>query len=568
LTAIPERVDLAIIIVNARLVLAVLDECAQLGIPAAVIMATGFAEAGGDGATAAQRIGEIANAHQIRLCGPGSFGLIAVRERVSAYMSPLRGELKPGPIAVVTQSGSLVNVIVTLGQERQLGFSYLASAGSEAGLIASDYFLFFVEDERTRVIAAVVEQFRDPEALVRVAERAAELGKPLVVLKLGRSEAARRASIAHTGALAGSAEFHDAVFRRYGISAVANLDEFMETASLLAKARLPRGPRVGVVSVSGGDCVLATDVAARVGVQLPQFSEQTQQSIRALVPEAGLSSNPFDVGMRPLWESGLFGKALELVASDPNVDLVAARLNPAIGLFREMGPVAANHDVPVLTFTRATQTLSPEQYNVSEEIGVPILQEVERSLKAIKHLVDYAAFQRGRKSRGKTSRRSAPPSEEIENTLSGDRRVLTETDSKRVLAWYGIPVTRERLVQSADEAVSAATGLGYPVAMKLMSPEIVHKTEAGAIRVGVGSQAEIRSTYAELLAAGRQVPGAQIDGVLVQEMAPPGIELMLGMIHDDQLGPGIVFGLGGFSWKSSRRRLCEFRRWTPRRRPA
>jgi acyl-CoA synthetase (NDP forming) len=545
LRAVPGPVDLAIVILNAQLVPGVMEECAALGVGAVTIMSTGFAEAGGEGAATAKRIGEIAHANQIRLCGPGSFGTISVHDRVSAFMAPFRSGIRPGSVSVLTQSGSLVNAIIALGHERRLGFSFLASAGSEAGLMATDYLSFYLEDEATKVIGAIVEQFRDPAAFVRVAERAAELGKPLIVLKLGRSEAAQRATLAHTGALAGSPEFHDALFRRYGVSAVNNLDEFMEALSLFTQSRLPRGDRVGILSVSGGDGVLASDVAARLGITLAPLTEETQAKVRALIPEAGLTANPVDIGMRPLWESGLFGKALDILASDPNVDLLAARFNPDIRLFAEMEAVVQGHDIPVVTFTRATQALSPEAYDISERIGVPIVQEVEKGLTAINHLLKYAESRRRRDAGRPSARLSAPAPEMVREARAGGRTVLTEADSKRVLAAYGFPVTRETLVGSADEAVRAADRIGYPVALKLMSPEILHKTEAGALAVGLRSETDVRTGYGRIVAAGLRVPGAHVDGVLVQEMAPSGIELMLGVTRDADYGLGIVFGLGG-----------------------
>jgi acetyltransferase len=487
----------------------------------------------------------IADSAQLRLCGPGSFGIISVHDHLSAYMAPFRGGIRAGSIAVLTQSGSLINGIVGLGQERQMGFSLLASAGSEAGLTATDYLSFFVEDPSTHVVAAVIEQFRDPAAWVRVAARAAELGKPMVVLKLGRSEIARQATIAHTGALAGSPEFHDAVFRRYGVCSVGNLDELIETASLLAQAPLPRGPRVGILSVSGGDCVLASDVAARIGLQLASLSEHTQAGLRALISEVGLTVNPVDIGMRPLWEPGLFGKALQLVADDPSVDVLAVRFNPDVTLFGEMQPVAEKPGLPVVSFTRATQALSAETYAISHAIGVPILQEVEKGFTAVHHLTQYAEFQRRRAATGPCTRRSPPAERAVAEILTRQQAVLTEVESKKLLAHYGFPVTAEVLVDSEAEAVRAADQMGYPVALKVMSPQIVHKTEANVVALNLRSDRDVRAAYVRVVAAAARVAGADVHGVLVQEMALPGTELVLGATRDAEFGLGIVVGLGG-----------------------
>lgn len=540
LSALPERVDLAIVTVNAAASVDVVEICAEIGVPAAVVMATGFGEAGEEGAELARRLANAARRGDVRLCGPGTFGLVSIVDRVAAYIAPVPRTLRPGPVAVVTQSGSLVNMVLALGDERRLGFTYAVSSGSEASLTVADYVEWTLADERTRVVAVVAEQLRDVATFVRAAEGAARDGKGIVFLKLGRSEAARRASLAHTGALVGSADAYDALFRRLGVHSVRTLDELLETTNLLAAAREPAGRRVAVISVSGGDGVLATDAAARAGVEIPSLAVSTTQAIRAIVSDAGFAANPVDTGMRPIFERGLLAGVVRAVAADPVVDLIAVRLPPTIESFRELGSTV-DVSQPVVAFTRASQTLGPEWWSASEEMRVPIAQETAGAFVALRHLMDHAAFSRRAAVR---AARTSSPSARLDELLARPPRVLDPDESAALLQEYGIAVAAQRVVHSPDDAGRAAEALGFPVAAKLVSPDVLHKTEIRALRLGIADAAAAASAYSELEAlAGAS--GARFGGVLIQRMASPGLEILVGMLRDPQIGPIVVCGLGG-----------------------
>lgn len=543
LAALPGPVDLAVITVNAAAAVDVVRDCAAAGIPAVLVMATGFSEAGPAGAGLARELTAIAAEHGTLLCGPGTFGLVAVPGRLAAYIAPVPVTLRPGPVAVITQSGSLVNMILSLGDERRLGFTYAVSAGSEASLTLSDYLAWVLEDDATRVVAVVAEQLRDPNGFVRAAMRATALGKPIVMLKLGRSEAAQRASLAHTGALVGAPEVHEAVFRHHGVRSVRNLDELIETTALLAGARLPAGRGVAIVSVSGGDCVLATDVASRVGLEVPPFAAATVEALRSALPDGGLATNPVDAGMRPIWERGLFAAVIGSVADDPAIDLIAARLPPTIAAFRDLAGGAAGRSKPIVAFTRATQSLDPALWLAAEELGVPIVQEMEKGFTAIAHLIDHAAFMRS-SARQRAPRRSRPDAPRVASLLTAGSAVLGPAASAALLLEYGIPVARQAFAKTADEAAGAAAKIAGPLAMKLISPDVLHKADVGGIRLRVEGGANVRAAFNELITVAR-ASGARADGVLIQAMAAPGTELLLGMIGDREFGPIIVCGLGG-----------------------
>lgn len=539
-SALPGPPDLVVVAVKAPLVPAVLNECAEFGVPTAIIMSTGFAEAGPAGAALAHQISEIAQRHRMRICGPGSFGIISVRARVSAYMTSIRGGLRRGGLGVVAQSGSLLNALVQGGVERRLGFSYLVSTGSEAGLTSADFLSFFARDDETRVVVAIIEQIRDVEAFRNGAEQLAEMHKPLVVLKLGRSDTAQKASAAHTGALAGSSDFYDAFFRRHGVRSVQTLDELVETATLLGASARPRGGRVAVVTISGGDCVLASDVAARCGIVLPTLTERTQEGLRQLLPEIVMTANPVDIGTRPLWEAGLLRDALNVTLADPAVDMIATRLPPTPTLFEEIGRVNSDSAKPVIAFTRLTQSLDHQYREISDRIGVPILQEVEKAFKAMKHLSAFAGDDASRRSPSAARRVTS----QLEDFSPLRTLAVGPSESKWLLESYGIQMARHRLVATEREAIEAAKELGYPVVLKLVSADVLHKTDIGAVRTGLTSDAQVTSVFKEFALLGLR-PSIRADRILVQEMIPSGVEVFVGMSRDPQFGPGLVFGLGG-----------------------
>lgn len=561
--AIPGGVDLAIVVVQSRLVMDVLGQCERAQVGAINIITSGFGEQADDLAHERQeQIRAFAARTGIRIVGPNCLGNLSVPAKLGAISGPF-GQLKPGPVALALQSGLLAYSLVLPAFDREMGFTYVVTTGNEADLDAIDLISYFVEDEQTRVIGAFIEQFRDADKLLEVAERAADAGKPIVVLKIGRSEAGRRSALAHTGSLVGSDEVADAVMRQHGIIRVHNLDEMTETLAAFYTDRLPQGPGVGAIYVSGGAAGLISDLSADLGIALPDLAPATVERLEKVIPEFGTVGNPLDTtgmgGAIPeLMEGALVG-----MAEDPSIHTV---------IYGQAYPVSVDLDTPTgqvmqniteryptkvfVAVALVTGAIAPAVKRGTRELatnttvlwgGVPFLQGAENGLKAIRSLNLYADFVRERGRR-------APVAVTNLDVIAQARAIvaeagglpLVERRAKELLALYGLPVTRERLAMSADKAVAAAREIGYPVVLKIESPQITHKTDAGGVLLGIESDEAVRAGFDRILASAASYdPTARVDGVLVGELAAPGRELILGMTQDTQFGPVVAVGVGG-----------------------
>ncbi len=576
LDAIPGGVDKAIIVVPSRLVLDVLGQAELAGVAAVNIITSGFGEQG-DGA-AHQRQEEIrafARRTGIRVVGPNCLGLISTPAKMIAIWGPY-DHVPRGPIGLVFQSGLLAYCVVTPTSERGFGYSYVITTGNEADLDATDFMRYYVEDDETHVIGCFIEQFRDPQKFLRVAAMAAERRKPLVILKVGRSEGGRRAAQAHTGSLVGSDAIADAIMRQYGVVRVDNLDEMNETLAVFHAKRLPRGSGVGAIFSSGGACGLVSDVAQSLGIALPPLAPQTVERLQAVIPDFGTVGNPLDVTGQAASRPEITEGAFIAMAEDPNIDIV---------LYGQAVPEQFDLATPVGAVLRKMPERYPDKLFLLMSLvvgrvregrregrepaepvmhwdGVPFLQGADNGLRAVRSLIQYTEFQRARREAAVGSRQSAadsvliPPKGHPESSVLVEQAraliaaargtPLVERTAKEVLALYGIPVTRESLATTADAAVAAARAIGYPVVLKIESPDIAHKTEAGGVLLDVRDDAAAWAGFETIIAnARRYKPDARIAGVLVQEMATGGREMILGMTRDPAYGPAVAVGLGG-----------------------
>jgi acyl-CoA synthetase (NDP forming) len=400
------------------------------------------------------------------------------------------------------------------------------------------------------VIAAYVEGFKDAGRLVALGRKALAAGKPLLVWKVGNSEAGAKAAASHTANLGGAPALYRAAFRQAGAIEVSDVTDLADCAHALLAKRLPRGNRVAVVTISGGAGILMADRCADAGLELPALDPATLEKLRAIVPTFAALNNPIDVTAGILDDPGMFREALRLIAADPNVDMIAlplAAVGGAIGtaLAREVAALRRETDVPILVAWNAPEESTREAYAILADAGVPRYRTPVRCARGLDALWQYA------RARRRLTEIQAEPTPKIERpeqraALRGRSRDVAEFEAKRVLAAYGIPVTRETLVRSRDEAMGAAAEIGFPVALKIQSPDIPHKTEAGGVRIGVKDRDAVGMAFDEIVAnARRHVPDAAIDGVLVQEMVSGGTEVILGVNNDPLFGPAIMFGLGG-----------------------
>ncbi len=534
LAELPEPVDLAIVLVPPPAVPTVLEEAAGR-IGAAIVIAAGFAETGDPADVARQReIVEIARRGGFRVCGPNVIGVANLPVGLMASGSSYYTEGPVGSIGFVSQSGSLFAGALPAALERAVGLSVVVSSGNEADLGLADYLAYMLDDPRTTVMAAYVESIRDPAALERVALRARERRKPIVLMKTGRTRKAQVAAQAHSAAVAGDDALYDAWLRRLGVIRVETVNDLFDTAALLSQ--LPAGWRTGGgrlagVTDAGGAGSLLADAAERYGLEVADLADDTMRKLQDVSPPDLVAGNPLDTsGYRHTIDQ--YREAVLAFARDESVDWLVSVIRPSryseqrLGVLTELAPTL---EKPlVLTWM---DTYIPESYRqFLRGSGLAAVQGVEDCLRAI------AAATRWSQSV------SAPlPCAPRRQPVVPPRRDLMEHEAKRLLAELGVATTREKLARDADGAAAAAAEIGYPVALKLMAPGLLHKTDAGAVRLGIADEAELRAHAAELLALR---PDAE--GVLVQEMVPPGLELFVGVSKEPgPLPPLITVGIGG-----------------------
>jgi acyl-CoA synthetase (NDP forming) len=537
LAALPEVPDAVVVSVPVAGALKVLEEAAAVQIPAAVLFSEGFADAGTEeGQLRNTALLKFAGESGMAISGPNSMGILSRARHYAASFMRLPKDLKTGGISVISQSGGLTNALTELGRNRGLGFNYLISAGNEAVINAADYLEWLAEDAGTNVIVAIVEGIKDGPRF-RAALTHAAAKKPVVVLKLGLSELGGRATLAHTGSLAGGDKTFHALCRQAGVIVADTLDSLLETAAMLEKAPLPRGDRAVIFSTSGGATVLTADLGSAAGLRFPPLNPATNQTLQKILEVERPFTNPFDVVGNPRIVKGdNMTRCLETLIADDGVDLIGFVLvmqrDPSAQrqkLLDQIEAVSKTTTKPIIILPEMTF----HWRDAPPDPGVPVAGTLADGLKAMRALVEVAA----RRSR---SLDPAPDPLPLSLVPPSGRGVLTEFESKRALSSAGLPVTRETLAQNLDGAMKAAAEIGYPVALKVQAPDLIHKSDAGGLVLGINDEEALRLAFGRL---DHTFPAC--DGILVQEMIEGGQEVLIGMHRDPALGPVVVFGPGG-----------------------
>lgn len=549
---IGEPIDLALIAIPALAVLEALESCARAGVRHAVIISSGFAEEGGAAAKAQAEIAALARRTGLRVSGPNAEGFHNEPGRVAATFSPAVDlkpdhtpiDVSPRRIGVVAQSGGIGFAFYNRGKAWGLRFSYVVSTGNEADLGAGDFFDFMVQDQATDVILLFIEGVRDPGTFLAAAAKAADAGKPVIVCKVGRSGPGERAAASHTANMSGWDAAYRAVFARFGFIQADDPDEAIAVAAALVSNPLPKGKRAGIVTVSGGGGAWVADTLAANGLEVPELSRELQQCIRPLIPSYGSAANPIDITAQGVHTGGL-QRSVDLLAESDEVDLIVIvtslsserRVAFDIEAMRRVVE-ARRKSILVYSYT------IPSDFGRRRiaEAGLPVFANLANLGAAARQLVGRGAFKMAR---------PAPPTAvpaAARQLLAGLGPRLSEADAKQVLKGCGLPIAAEQLVSSADALDEAMAAVGFPLALKIQSPAIPHKSEVGGVRLGLTDLEAGRRAYREML-EGVQTkrPDADIQGVLVSPMADKGVEIIVGTLTDRTFGPIVMVGLGGMT---------------------
>ncbi|MDF9409333.1 acetate--CoA ligase family protein [Pelotomaculum isophthalicicum JI] len=555
LSDIPDEVDLAVIAVSAQLTQKALHECAAKKVKAAIVFTSGFAEVGGSGIKFQEDMAILARESDIALCGPNCMGIFNAQNAMTAgfVISELPEKvIVPNFFGFISQSGGFGAIMHAIASDRGIGFTYFISSGNETDLQFADYLAYMVEDAATKVIGGYLEGIKDGRKLFQAAEMALQAKKPVILIKTGRHPAAARAASSHTGALAGSDRVYSSFFKQKGIIRAESVEEFITILSLLAGNSLPRGNKVGIIVGSGGNGVLLADKCVEAGLEVGLLSTHTQASLSKLLPSFGTTANPIDMTSRILTDPTLLRETTNLVIKDPGVDMLiilhwASRKGWSQPT-REIVDLLAHSGKPVLVLVWGSDEAAIEDLRFFREHQVPAVREIDYAARSLAALAKYSAKVDSYFNRSQISHSPMPDREKtavlLKSYKPGDK--LSESQSKEILRSCGILTTRESLATNEEEAVKIAAGLGCHVALKIDSPDIPHKTEAGGVKLNIETPEKIKEAYREIIhSVKKHNPDALIRGILVQEMLTGGIEVIAGISRDPVFGPTVMFGLGG-----------------------
>ena len=547
---VPGDIPLAVIAVNTKSVVSIVEEAGKKGVKAGVIFADGFAEGGDAGRRLQNDLTAAARGANLKLLGPNCMGFVSMRAKLGIWGGELPKNIRPGNIGCIFQSSGMMNLLMNFGVRRGLGFHVCASGGNEIILNSADYLAYQADCPEIDVIASYFEAApKEPQRFTAALDRAIANGKSVLILRAGRTDRAKRNVIAHTGQLSGSAATWDAFFEQHGAIIVNDLDDLIDTTALFAGAKLrpdrhERG--VGLITISGGDCTLLSDIADQEGVSVTDLSPETQKVMVDSLEKPTLLGNPLDIEDLQRMKPEAFDLCLEKFFQEPKIDMLGIRLNlpetitpSAHKLYTQVSDLSRQTDKRVFILTRATEPPAEIWYDKLNSLDLTFTGDYRKSLRAMNRL------RKNERDRaiGRFLPATRPGAAPIRRQLGSG--VLTYRETDKLLQDYGVPLAPSVLAQSAGEAAQAAEKLGYPCVLKVASVDIPHKTEFGALRLGLDSRIAVEKAYEEMLTnVRRQKPDADIEGVLVQKQIK-GVECLLGISRDDQLGPTLVMGLGG-----------------------
>jgi acetate---CoA ligase (ADP-forming) len=561
LQEIPGKIDQVMVIIPANETLASLEEALRKGVKSAIIISGGFSETGAEGKKIQQKLTDFARDSGMLIYGPNTTGFLSlVNKTVATFSQSLEviDKMVPGNTGLITQSGAFGAVIFVRAMRVGLGISHWAATGNEADLEFCDFLEYMVDDPHTKVIAGFMAGVENGQKLIQGLDRAAQKGKPVILLKVGSTEASQRAAQSHTGAIVGSARAYEAVFHQKGVIIAQDIQELIDYSMALAMTPLPKGKRVGILTESGGGGVLLTERCSEMGLDVGEIVGSTAEKLKAVVPSMGSIKNPVDLTGQSLSNPSLVKDAIQVMLDSEDFDIVI----PMLLMSKATAEKKATDVWQIAQENKKGKILMicwpegpGEWIRFLTEKGICVSVTPTRCAQTLKALTDYADFkERWKQARSLNEKSIGLPPNRKENALAvidkasqKGERSLNEYNAKKVLQAYGIPIVEEMLATSLDEAVAMAKKIGYPVVAKLISPEILHKTEAKVVCLNIASEEKLREMYPEIIRRGKAYRSdARIEGVLIQKMiATPGFETIVGFAQEPPFGPTILFGLGG-----------------------
>jgi len=544
---VPGNIDLAVIVIPYQHVPEALRLCGEKGIPAAIVISAGFREAGMEGLEREMELVQIARQYKIRLIGPNCLGVIDTFTPLNASFAA--GTPPGGPMAFMSQSGALGTAVLDIALAGRLGLSKFASLGNKADVSETDLLQAWVDDEHTRVIMIYSEGLPNGQEFIRVARQITRQ-KPVVAIKSGVTQSGSRAVSSHTGSLAGSEQAYQAAFRQAGILRADSMEALFDIALAIGYQPALSGDRIAIITNAGGPGILATDALERAGLSMARFQNETIQGLEMYLPDAASAANPVDVLGDA--RADRYQYALSTVAADPNVDGLLVVLTPQAmteieAIAHAVGELTVNTVKPVLACFMGEARVK-SGIEILNQHGVPNYPFPERAAQAFQAMAEY------RRIRGQALPEyvrydvdRAAVEKAFSQVRSEGRVTIGDFEARAIMEAYGLKIPRSEVARDPDHAVEIASNIGYPVVLKIASPDILHKTDVGGVKVGLENSEAVRDAF-ELMVyrAQRYIPEARILGCLVQEMVPAGgIEVLVGMNRDPQFGPLVTFGLGG-----------------------
>lgn len=555
LQAVSHAVDLVIFCLSAHQIQQGLEQCVEKKVKAAIIFASGFSETGESGEKQQKQIADYAKKHGLRLLGPNCVGLVNTLNGLVGTFSPAVMSYplsERRAVGYVSQSGAFGVLTYMAAAQHGLTFNYFVSVGNEMDTSFEDVVEYMVHEKQTKVISGYLEGAKKPKKLRGLAYEALEKGKPIIVMKAGRGTAGKRAAASHTGSLAGSNDIYDAFFKQTGMIRANDYDEIISFSKLFLSGKLPTGRNTVIITSSGGRGINEADRCEANGLLIPKLNEETQRKIKQVIPSFASAANPIDLtAAASVSAPELFTAPLKALMEDPDVDNIILTEFPLFWdeetkELQEFVEMCKNTNKFVLVSTFPLEGMSiPKGQQYMVDHGVPVIPGNLQAISALAKLVEYSEKYRAYQKESVRERASIQKKENVAYLLQ-ENQILSEWDASKVLQAYEIPTTKKSLATTVDEAVQQANSIGYPVVLKIDSKDILHKTEAGGIRLSLQNAEQVKQAFDDiLLSAHKYHPDAHINGVMVQEMVAKGTEVIVGVTRDASFGPVIMFGLGG-----------------------